>query len=777
MRKTPLYLFLAAVIIAAPEKYTLVYVQDITSENVSALTTAGFELDHSFNFAENRLELALAFHRIPQLEEIGIPFTIAQEDLEAYYRSRLITDPSRDFEFGSMGGYYTYEEISQQLDEIHDEYPDLVGPKFSIGTSQEGLQIWGIKLSDYPTSNEPEPEILYTGLHHSREPMSYMNLFYYMYWLCENYLDNELARNILDNRELFFIPAVNPDGLVFNQQISPNGGGMQRKNRLESCANENDYDQWDGVDLNRNYSYYWGYDNIGSSSDGCLQTFRGQYAFSEPETQAVRDFVQMRNFTIALNYHSYSNLLIHPFGWEPNTYPPDDDLEIFIEFGSDMTQYNGYLMGTGMETVGYTVNGEACDWMYGEEGIIAFTPEIGSFSDGFWPPTDRIIPLAEENLYPNQFVALAGGSYYTVELTSQQGNFEAGGVYPLHLFIRNRGLTASSGEIRINLTTGSSFTLQESEFTIGMLDRRTEIYLDHLVDFSIDENIPSGTLETLEVTVQDDDGIVYTDTYEIVVGIPQILVNQPFENVNNDWTVGTPSDDATSGIWEWGNPNETSQSGNIIQPGDDHTPAGTNCFITGNSVSTSVGFDDVDGGKTSLYSPLVDLGSETGVLLSYWRWYSNELGDNPETDRWIVEYTNNAGSDWYELENTTIPERNWVEKQFFLSEPQVDLTPFMQFRFIAEDIYHEGDNGSGGSLVEAALDDFTLSIFEETPILIGDVNGDTLINVVDILLIVNHILENMILIGNQFEAADMDQNSEINVLDVVQIVAIILGDI
>ena len=777
MRNTPLYLLFIAICWAVPEKYSLVYVPDITPIHVSVLTASGFDLDHSFNFAEDRLELAILADQIYRLEETNIPFSIEHDDLEAFYRSRLLNDSSRDFETGSMGGYYTFDEMVEQLDAIHEEYPHIVAPKFSIGTSIEGRDIWGIKMSDNPTSNEQEPEILYTGLHHAREPMSYMNLFYYMYWLCENYETDELASNILNNRELFFIPVVNPDGLVYNHEIEPNGGGMQRKNRLESCNGDNDYDQWDGVDLNRNYSFYWGYDNLGSSPDGCYQTYRGNSEFSEPETQAIRDFVQMRNFTIALNYHSYSNLLIHPFGWEPNTYPPEEDHQIFTEYGTEMTQFNGYLMGTGIETVGYTVNGEACDWMYGEEGIIAFTPEIGTFTDGFWPPTDRIIPLAEENLYPNQFVALAAGSLYELDLFSEQGPFEAGNSYPLHLYIRNKGLTASSGEVQISISAGPSFSITNEDEVIGSLDRRAEITLDQLFEFAIGSTVPSGTLDILTVTVQDDEGILYSDSIEIVVGIPQVIVNQTFENSDHEWTIGTSSDDATSGIWEWGNPNETSQSGTIIQPGDDHTPDGVNCFVTGNSVSTSIGFDDVDGGKTTLTSPSYDLGSETGVHISYWRWFSNEIGDNPETDRWRVEYTNNNGSTWSELENTTEPERNWTEKQFFLSEPEVDLTPYMRFRFTAEDIYHDGDSGSGGSLVEAALDDFTLSVFEAEPVIMGDVNGDNLINVVDILLVVNHILDEQMLNGTAYQAADMDQNSDINVLDVVQIVAIILGDI
>ena len=88
---------------------------------------------------------------------------------------------------------------------------------------------------------------------------------------------------------------------------------------------------------------------------------------------------------------------------------PQEDIDIFIEYGQDMVQFNDYALGTGPDLL-YPVNGDACDWMYGEAGIFSYTPEIGGNSDGFWPATQRILPLAEENLYPNQVLALNAGS-------------------------------------------------------------------------------------------------------------------------------------------------------------------------------------------------------------------------------------------------------------------------------------------------------------------------------------------------------------------------------
>ena len=132
----------------------------------------------------------------------NISYTVIHEDLEAFYASRLTNNiESRDFEYGSMGGYYTWNEIVENLDELYQDYPNLVAQKISIGQSLEGRDIWALKMSDNPNIDEDEAEVLYTGLHHAREPMSYMNLFYYMYWLLENYQSDDLANHLINNRE------------------------------------------------------------------------------------------------------------------------------------------------------------------------------------------------------------------------------------------------------------------------------------------------------------------------------------------------------------------------------------------------------------------------------------------------------------------------------------------------------------------------------------------------------------------------------------------------
>jgi murein tripeptide amidase MpaA len=96
---------------------------------------------------------------------------------------------------------------------------------------------------------------------------------YYMWYLLENYGTDPEATYLVDNREMYFVPCFNPDGYEYNRQTDPNGGGMWRKNRRNNGGSY-------GVDLNRNFGYMWGYDDLGSSPIPSSETYRGPSAFS-----------------------------------------------------------------------------------------------------------------------------------------------------------------------------------------------------------------------------------------------------------------------------------------------------------------------------------------------------------------------------------------------------------------------------------------------------------------------------------------------------------------
>ena len=291
-----------------------------------------------------------------------------------------------NYENGSIAGFFTYQEMLDELDSMHAKYPHLITAKTPIDNhlSIEGRPIYWLRISDNPMQDEAEPEVLYTALHHAREPGSLSQMIFFMWYVLENYETDEQLQYLVNQSELYFVPCVNPDGYIYNETTNPDGGGLWRKNRRQ---NE---DGSFGVDLNRNYGLEWGFDDNGSSPNPESQTYRGTAPFSEPEVQAVRDLCNAHRFQIALNYHTHGDLLIYPWGFSDT---PTDDSISFRTIAEAMTLENFYLAGTGSETVGYNVNGVSDDWMYGETGskpfIYSMTPEVGG--DGFWPDQDRII--------------------------------------------------------------------------------------------------------------------------------------------------------------------------------------------------------------------------------------------------------------------------------------------------------------------------------------------------------------------------------------------------
>ncbi|MBM3288001.1 MAG: T9SS type A sorting domain-containing protein, partial [Candidatus Eisenbacteria bacterium] len=172
--------------------------------------------------------------------------------------------------------------------------------------------------------------------------------------------------------------------------------------------------------------------------------------------------------------------------------------------------------------------------------------------------------------------------------------------------------------------------------------------------------------------------------------------------IDQGWTVGAPDDDATTGIWERVDPNATYLDQTMVQPEDDHTAApGTLCFITGQSaVGADQGANDVDGGKTTLTSPLLNLSSYGTVRLEYYRWFTNDTGNDPGQDPWVVQISDDDGQSWVSLENTTTSARSWTRMEFDLGD-YISLTPVVRLRFVASDY-------PSGAIVEAGVDDVRL---------------------------------------------------------------------
>jgi len=401
------------------QKYCRATVQlDDAQHAMTQLANLGVAVDHGTHKAGKSFTTDFSMEEIALIKKAGFTVNIDIPDVVAYYQQQnaapnaqktttsadcnvgpAITDPSH-FHLGSYAGYFTYAELLTILDSMRTLYPTLISAKAAIDTYRtiEGRPIYWIRISNNPDVAQPtKPQVLYTALHHAREPGSISSTVYYLWYLLEQYSTNPQIRTIIDNTELYFIPCINPDGYLYNVTNYPSGGGMWRKNRRANA--DGSY----GVDLNRNYGQFWAYDNVGSSPTQSSETYRGTSAFSEPETRAVKWFSEQHRFKVCLNYHTYNNDLIYPWGHVASL--KTNDSLLFDAYGEFLTQHNHYRYGTCDQTLNYITNGGSDDWMYGDTSrkpkIFAFTPEIGATDFGFYTPSYNIIPDCRRNLFQN----------------------------------------------------------------------------------------------------------------------------------------------------------------------------------------------------------------------------------------------------------------------------------------------------------------------------------------------------------------------------------------
>ena len=291
------------------------------------------------------------------------------------------------------GAYHNYAEMSDDILAVTDAHPDIVS-RFSVGLSYEGREMWAAKISDNVGVDEDEPEVLFIGQHHAREHITVEMTLYILHLLADNYGADPQITDLVNSREIYIIFTTNPDGGEYD--IATGSYRSWRKNRQPNPGS-----LYVGTDLNRNYGYMWGCCG-GSSGFPSSDTYRGASAFSAPETQRIRDFINSRvvggkqQIKTSITFHSYAKLVLWPYGYTYTDVPGDmtqDDHDVFAAMGQAMAQTNGYTAQQSSDL--YITDGSTDDWAYGVHKIFMYTFEMGS--NTFYPPGTEIPALTSIN--------------------------------------------------------------------------------------------------------------------------------------------------------------------------------------------------------------------------------------------------------------------------------------------------------------------------------------------------------------------------------------------
>lgn len=240
--------------------------------------------------------------------------------------------------------FHSYSEMTAELEEIADNYANIT-KLYNLGSSVQDRTIWGLEITDNPNIEENEPEVRICGAHHGNELMSVELPLLLAWYLVENYENNPYIRNLVNNREIWIIPMVNPDGREATSRYNANG-----------------------VDLNRDYGYMW----VGEGNSPA--------PFSQPETQSIRDHALDNNFVLSLSFHTSGDIVNYIWNYKGE---PVADNEVVVLLSEQYGSHNGYWVVEGYDW--YQTRGDTNDFSYGCRGDIDWTIETQNYDiDEAW---------------------------------------------------------------------------------------------------------------------------------------------------------------------------------------------------------------------------------------------------------------------------------------------------------------------------------------------------------------------------------------------------------
>ncbi|MUN40760.1 zinc carboxypeptidase [Actinomadura sp. NEAU-AAG5] len=363
-----------------------VYTGELTADQVKLLDRSGVDReDVTIGKGQGgRLHVEAVMNGVQAtaLARQGLPLTVKKVQGKDVAQ-RLKAAPPKVFRPYSGAG-----NIHDELVKVAADHPSIA-KAVDLGTSVQGKPITAVRVSKGVATlkDHTRPVVVYQGTQHAREWITPEMVRRLLHHYVEGYGKDPELTKIVDTTELWFLPVVNVDGydLTFTD-----GFRLWRKNARDNNG-DGKITTGDGIDLNRNFSYHWGYDNEGSSPQPTSETFRGPSAASEPETRAQTGLYERVRPTYLVNYHSAAELLLHGVGWQALTRSPDDVIHDALLGDIDHPAVPGYTPELGAQL--YTTNGDTDGEADNRYGSLSITPEMATcrtaantFPDDQWTP-------------------------------------------------------------------------------------------------------------------------------------------------------------------------------------------------------------------------------------------------------------------------------------------------------------------------------------------------------------------------------------------------------
>jgi carboxypeptidase T len=312
---------------------------------------------------------------------------------------------------GFEGRYHSFEEAFNECRALAQSNPTLA-QMVTLGQTYENRPIFALKISkEAAIDDSTKPDVLITGCYHAREWISVESPVYFANQLLSKYATDDAIRYMVDHLQIWIVPVVNPDGLVFSQSSGQNDGtNFWRKNRRPIAAS-GDCAAAVGVDLNRNYNFQWRLptdqpcpqtrDDLGASDDPANEVFRGTEPESELEIKAIKSLLDnpARHFQAQIDYHSYSQLVLYPWSYQQAAAPDSAMLATLAKKMSDeIKKVDGKTYTPEQAQKLYVTTGSSSDYAYSMRQVaVPITVEMRPTCCDFAVPETQIDVTNEEN--------------------------------------------------------------------------------------------------------------------------------------------------------------------------------------------------------------------------------------------------------------------------------------------------------------------------------------------------------------------------------------------
>lgn len=659
------------------------------------------------------------------LDDLKIPFAMLQDDVQQLIDGEKAANEAakakRDAVF--YDAFRNPAEIDAYLNALVAQHPDLCA-KLDLGLTLQGRHIVGIRIQA-PASvgaADTNPAFLIEAQQHAREWISPMVAVYTADRLASGYGVDPAITALVNTVDWYIVPTVNVDGYQYTIDVNR----LWRKNRRANPGGEF------GVDLNRNWSVGWSAPEGGNSTDPGNETYRGPAAFSEPESVVMRDFMQsiprLKGF---VDLHSYGEQVLAPWGY--TIVQPPRSAELTAITSGMLAAINstfglGYIGGPTATTL-YVAAGTSNDFAFGTLGVTGYGIELrDTGASAFELPPDQIMPSCIEAF--NGLEAMAG--YLNLRMTidvpnppatvaSNQSTTVGVSIVPYNL----SPIESGSEKLFYRVAAGGGFT-EAPLLSLGANGYSAiipPIPCGQSVQYYIEARAGDGTMVRNPAAAPG--ALLSAKSSEV-----STLVADSFDGATTAWAVNLEgTDTATSGRW-----NRMAPQATTYQPGVNHTPEGTKCWVTDGNAGPADGSFDVDGGRTTLYSPLLDLSATPAARIGYWRWFDRSPSSD---DSFIVSISSGGG--YFTVETIGGPGLSpdcmggWRYHEFRPSD-FVTPTSTVRLRFLVQDL-------PPGHIIEAALDDYAVFTVGDCALCTADLNGDGVVNTVDLAALLAHFGE------------------------------------